>query len=68
MSARKLVEQLLVEDLALLATPCRHEDVAADELMDNLAVSGHTAEGDVHIAVKLNGHLEKWDTVEEEQE
>jgi len=58
-STRQLVEQLLVEGVGLLAIPRRHEDVAADELVNNLAVGGHTAEGDVHVAVKLDGHLER---------
>ena len=59
MSARQLVEELLVELVALLATPRRHEDVAADELVNNLAVGGHAAEADVYVAVKLDGHLER---------
>lgn len=55
----QLVEQLLIERFALLPTACRHENVASDKLMNDFAISGHTAEGNVHIPFKLNGHLEE---------
>ncbi len=41
----------------LLPTSSGHEDVATDVLVDNLTICCHTAEGDVHIAIKLNGNL-----------
>lgn len=53
----ELVEELLVERVTLFATARRHEDIAADELMDNLAVSRHAAKGYVDVPIKLNGHL-----------
>ena len=66
-AARQLVEQLLVEPVALLPRPRGHEDVASDELVDDLAVGRHAAEGNVHVTVKLDGHLESSETVSGEQ-
>uniref|UniRef100_A0A0E9XJ93 Uncharacterized protein n=1 Tax=Anguilla anguilla TaxID=7936 RepID=A0A0E9XJ93_ANGAN len=53
----ELVEKLLVEGFALLAASRGHEDVAADVLVHNLAVGCHAAERNVHVPVKLDGHL-----------
>lgn len=58
MATGQLVEELLIECVALLTTPRRHEYVTSNELMNNFAVSSHTAEGNVHVPFKLNGHLE----------
>jgi len=57
MAACQFVKQLLVQGVTLLSSSCRHEDVAADVLMDNLTICSYTAKCDVHIAIKLNGHL-----------
>ena len=67
MAPRQLVEELLVERVALLARARGHEDVAADELVDDLAVGRHAAEGNVHVAVELDGHLQSRETVSGEQ-
>lgn len=53
----QLVEELLIERLALLTTACRHENVASDELVNDFAVGCHAAKGNVDIPFKLNGHL-----------
>ena len=63
MAPRQLVEELLVEGVALLLRPRGYEDVAPDELVDDLAVGRHAAEGDVHVTVELDGHLESRETV-----
>lgn len=62
MATGQLVEKLLVERVALLATARRHEDVASDELVDNFAVGGHAAKSNVDVAFKLYGHLEESET------
>lgn len=53
----QLMEELLIDCVALLAAACRHENVASDKLMNNFTVCSHTAEGDVHVPFKLYGHL-----------
>lgn len=62
MSAGQLVEKLLVESVGLRTTACWHENVASDELVNDFAVSSHTAKSDVDVAFKLYGHLEESDT------
>ena len=57
MATGQLVEELLIECVTLLAVARRHEDVASDKFVNNFTVGGHTAEGDIHVAIKLNGHL-----------
>lgn len=57
MAACQLVEELLVERLTLFTTACWHKNVASNKLMNDFAVSSHTAESNVDIALKLNGHL-----------
>ena len=57
MATGQLVEELLIECVTLLAVARRHEDVASDKFVNNFTVCGHTAEGDIHVAIKLNGHL-----------
>lgn len=59
MAACQFVKQLLVQDVALLPTARRHEDVSTDVLVDDLTVCCHAAEGDVHIAIELNCNLEQ---------
>ena len=59
MASGQLVEQLLIERVALLTTACWHENVASNELMNDFAVSGHTTKGNVDVAVELYGHLEE---------
>lgn len=59
MATGQLVEELLIERVALFTAACRHENVASDKLMNNFAVSCHTAEGNVHVPFKLNGHLQE---------
>lgn len=58
MTTSQLVKELLVQHLCLLSGACGHKDVAPNVLVHNLAGSSHTAEGNVHIAIELNGHLE----------
>lgn len=58
MASSEFVKQLLIESATWLPVACRHEDVASDVLVHNLAVSGHTAEGNVYISVEFNSNLE----------
>lgn len=59
MAPGQLVEKLLVEFVAFLATARGHEDVASDEFMNNFAVGSHTAKRNVDVAFKLDGHLSR---------
>ena len=56
-SAGQLVEHLLVELLVRLLAPHREEDVAADELMHDLAVGGQAVEDDILVIVQLDHHV-----------
>lgn len=58
MASGEFVKQLLIESLTWLSVAGRHEDVASDVLVHNLAVSSHAAESNVYIAVELNSNLE----------
>lgn len=58
-AAGQLVEKLLVERVTFFTTACWHEDVAADEFVHNFAVGGHAGKSNVHVAFKLDGHLEE---------
>lgn len=53
----QLMEKLLIERVAFFSNACGHENVTSDELMNNLAVGGHAAKGNVDVALKLDGHL-----------
>lgn len=53
------MEQLLIEGVALFTGASGHKYVAANVFVHDLAVRRHAAEGYVHIAVELNGHLEE---------
>lgn len=68
MAAGQLVEEFLVERVALLTTARRHENVASNKLVNDFAVSGYAAEGNVDIALKLNGHLEGSETHRQREE
>lgn len=57
MATCQFVKQLFIQGDTLLPTSSGHEDVATDVLVDNLTICCHTAEGDVHISIKLNGNL-----------
>lgn len=57
MAPSQLMEELLIERVALLTAARRHENVASDELVNNFTVSRYAAEGDVHVPFKLDGHL-----------
>lgn len=58
----QLMEKLLIERVAFFSNACGHENVTSDELMNNLAVGGHAAKGNVDVALKLDGHLGDWET------
>lgn len=62
MATSQLMEKLLVERVALFTTACQHENIASDELVDNLAVGGHTAKSNIDFAFELDGHLEESET------
>ena len=53
----QLVEELLVKLLVALLAPHGEEDVAADELVDDLAVSREALEDDVLVVLKLDHHV-----------
>ena len=53
----QLVEELLVKLLVALLAPHGEEDVATDELMDDLAVSREALEDDVLVILKLDHHV-----------
>lgn len=55
----QFVEKLLVECVALCTTARQHENVTSNELMNNFAVGGDTAESNIDVAFKLYGHLEE---------
>lgn len=57
MAPGEFMEELLVQGVALVAASRRHEDVAADVLMDRLAVRIAAAESNVDVPVKLDRHL-----------
>lgn len=57
MATGQLMEKLLVESVTFFSTACGHENITSDELVNNLAVSGHTAKSNVDVAFKLDGHL-----------
>lgn len=59
MASGQLMEELLIERVALLTAARRHENIASNELVNNFTVSRHATEGDVHIPFKLDGHLDK---------
>jgi len=50
-AACEFLEEFLVECLAFVERSHRHEDVTADELMDDLAVSAQTLERYLVVAV-----------------
>jgi hypothetical protein len=51
------VEQLLIKLLVALLAPHGEEDVATDELMDDLAVSREALEDDGLVVLKLDHHV-----------
>lgn len=53
----QFVEKFLIERVALGTTARRHEDVASNELVNNLAVGGDAAKSDIDVAFKLYGNL-----------
>lgn len=57
MASGQFVEKFLIERVALGTTARRHEDVASNELVNNLAVGGDAAKGDIDVAFKLYGNL-----------
>lgn len=57
MAPCQFVEELLVQRVILLPVSRWHEDVSADVLVHYLTVCRHTAEGHVHVTIKLNGDL-----------
>lgn len=57
MASSEFVEELLIQCVALVTAAGWHEDVSANILVDDLAVSVHTAKSDVYVSIKLNGHL-----------
>jgi len=50
-AAGEFLEELLVESLTFVERSHRHEDVAADELVDDLAVGAQTLERHFVVAV-----------------
>lgn len=62
MASGEFVEEFLIQGVALVTATGRHEDVSANILVDNLAVSVHTAKSNVYVSIELNGHLEKADS------
>merc|ERR1719204_705102 len=56
-STGELVEELLVELLVGLLAPHGQEDVAADELVDHLAVRREALEDHVLVVLKLDHHV-----------
>lgn len=60
MASSEFVEELLIQGITLVTAAGRHEDVSTNILVDDLAVSVHTAKSDVYVSVKLNGHLMWW--------
>lgn len=56
-AAGELVEELLVELLVALLAPHRQEDVAADELVDHLAVRREALEDHVLVVLELDHHV-----------
>lgn len=56
-ASRQLVEELLVERVAFFPTARGHEDVTADELVNNFTVGGHAAESNIDVSLELDGHL-----------
>lgn len=57
MASGEFVKEFLIESVTELSAAGRHEDVAPDVLVHNLAVSSHTGEGNVYITVELNTNL-----------
>lgn len=58
LASSKFMEQFFIKRFILIFGSCGEEDVTTNELMDHLAVTAQTAEGNWHILVKLYGHLE----------
>ena len=56
-TSRQFVEELLVELLIPVLGPHREEDVAANELMHDLAVGGQAVEDDILVIVQLDHHV-----------
>ena len=50
-SASEFLEELLVKSLTFVERPHRHEDIAANELVNNLAVGAQTLERHLVVAV-----------------
>ena len=59
MTTSQFVKEFFVQGTGVFFAACAHEDVASDVLVYNPATHSHTAEGYVHIAIELDGHLEK---------
>ena len=51
------MKKLLVELLISVLGPHREEDVAADELVHDLAVGGEAVEDDIFVVVELDHHV-----------
>lgn len=57
MATGQLMKKLLVQRVAFFSTACGHENVTANELMNNFTVGSHTTKSNVDVALKLYGHL-----------
>ena len=56
-SPSKFVEHFFVEALISFFAPHAQEDVATDELVDDLAVGRETVEDDILVVIKLDHHV-----------
>ena len=56
-SSCKFMEHFFVEALICFFAPHAQEDVATDELVDDLAVGRETVEDDILVVIKLDHHV-----------
>lgn len=59
LASSKFMKEIFVQCLVLVFGASGEEDVSTNVLVDHLAVTAYTGEGQRHILVKVNGHLEQ---------